>query len=139
MPLFKRRKAFSSTTDTIKKKTVGQLRSEEEFIRIIENERARAERNDHCFSLILFDTVAIGLKPGTVRQFVQRITHRIRQVDQIGWYDNQRIGLILPYTSNVGACQLAAHICSDIEMSYSPDICLVNTYPLDRTLTQINT
>ena len=139
MSFFRRRKVFSSTTEIIRKRAVGQLCSEEEFIRIIENERARAERNDHCFSLVLFDTGAIGLKPGTIGQFVQRITRRIRQVDQIGWYDNQRIGLILPYTSNVGACQLAAHICSDIEMSYSADICLVNTYPLDRTLTQINT
>ena len=139
MPLFKRRKAVSSATDKTKNKASGQICSEEEFIRIIENERARAERNDHCFSLILFDTAAIGLKPGTIGPFTQKIRHRIRQVDQIGWYDNQRIGLVLPYTSNIGACQLAAYICSDVEMSYSPSICHVNTYPLDRTLTQITT
>ena len=139
MSLFKRRKAFSSTTDTFNKKAVGQICSKEDFIRIIEHERARAERNDHCFSLILFDTVAIGLQVGTIGRFVQKLTQRIRQVDQIGWYDHQRIGLILPYTSNVGACKLAAHICSDIEMSCSPNICHVNTYPLDRTLTQITT
>ena len=139
MLFFKRRKAFSSTTDTIKKKVVGQICSEAEFTIIIENERARAERNDHCFSLILFDTAAIGLKPGTIGSFAQKIRNRIRQVDQIGWYDNRRIGLILPYTSNVGACQLAAYICSDVEMSYSPSICHVNTYPIDRTLTQITT
>jgi len=138
MPFFKRRKAVSSATDTTKNKA-SKICSEEEFIRIIENERARAERNDHCFSLILFDTAAIGLKPGTIGPFAQKIRHRIRQVDQIGWYDNQRIGLVLPYTSNVGACQLAAYICSDVEMSYSPSICHVNTYPLDRTLTQITT
>ena len=139
MPFFKRRKAVSSTTDTIKKKAVGPICSEAEFIRIIENERARAERNDHCFSLILFVTAAIGLKSNNIGPFAQKIRHRIRQVDQIGWYDNRRIGLILPYTSNVGACQLAAYICSDVEMSYSPSICHVNTYPLDRTLTQITT
>jgi hypothetical protein len=139
MSLFKRRKAFSSTTETFNKKAVGQICSKEEFIRIIANERARAERNDHCFSLILFDTAAIGLNPGTIGPFTQKIRHRIRQVDQIGWYDRQRIGLILPYTSNVGACQLAAHICSDVEMSYSPSICHVNTYPLDRTLTKTTT
>ena len=137
MPFFKRRKMASSATDTAKYKASGQICSEEEFIRIIENERARAERNDHCFSLILFDTAAIGLTPVTIGPFAQKIRHRIRQVDKIGWYDNQRIGLILPYTSNVGACQLAAYICSDVEMSYSPSICHVNTYPIDRTLTQI--
>ncbi len=139
MPFSKRRKAFGSRTDTTKKKTIGQLCSKEEFLRFIENERARAERNDHCFSLILLDTTAIGLKPNAIGQFVQRLTRRIRQIDQIGWYDSQRIGLILPYTSNAGACQLAAHICSDVKMSYSPSICHVNTYPLDRTLTQITT
>jgi hypothetical protein len=139
MPFFKRRKTFGSRTDTIKKKAFGQICSEEEFTKIIENERARAERNDHSFSLILFDTAAIGLKPGTIEQFIHRISCRIRQVDQIGWYDDQRIGLILPYTSNVGACQLVAHICNDIEKSYSPDICHVTTYPLDRTLAQITT
>ena len=125
--------------DTAKDKASGQICSKEEFIRIIENERARAERNDHCFSLILFDTSAIGLKPRAIGPFAQKIRHRIRQVDQIGWYDNQRIGLILPYTSNVGACQLAAYICSDVEMSFSPSVCHVNTYPIDRTLTQITT
>ena len=139
MSLFKRRNAFISTTDKFNYKAVGQICSKEEFIRIIEHERARAERNDHCFSLILFDTVAIGLKAGTIGSFAKKIRHRIRQVDQIGWYDNQRIGLILPYTSNVGACQLAAYICSDVEMSYPPSFCHVNTYPLDRTLTQITT
>ena len=139
MPFFKGRKAVNSATDTTKNKAFGQINSEEEFIRIIENERARAERNDHCFSLILFDTAAIGLKPGTIGPFTQKIRHRIRQVDQIGWYDHQRIGLVLPYTSNVGACHLAAYICSDVEMSYSPSICHVNTYPLDRTLKQLAT
>lgn len=139
MSFFKRRKALSSATDKTNNKVREQICSEKELIRIIENERARAERNDHCFSLILFDTAAIGLKPGTIGPFAQKIRHRIRQVDQIGWYDKQRIGLVLPYTSNVGACQLAAYICSDVEMSYSPSICHVNTYPLDRTLTQITT
>jgi hypothetical protein len=131
MPLFKRRKALSYTTDN-KKKDVGKICSEKEFFRILENERARTERNNHCFSLILFDTAAIDLKPGTIGQFVQRITRRIRQVDQIGWYDDRRIGVVLPYTSNVGAFQLAAHICSEIEISYSPNVCHVHTYPLNR-------
>lgn len=135
MSFFMRRKALRSVTNTAKDRASGKICSEEEFIRIIENERARAERNDHCFSLILFDTAAIGLKPRTIGPFAQKIRHRIRQVDQIGWYDHQRIGLILPYTSNIGACQLAAYICSDVEMSFSPSICHVNTYPIDRTLT----
>ena len=139
MHLLNFRKGFNSISDTLKIKSAGQMCSKEKFVKIIENERARAERNDHCFSLILFDTAAIGLKPGTIGPFAQKIRHRIRQVDQIGWYDNRRIGLILPYTSNVGACQLAAYICSDVEMSYSRSICHVNTYPFDRTLTQITT
>ncbi len=131
MALFKLSKAFSSTTDTFNKKVVGQICSEAEFIRIIENERARAERNNHYVSLILLDTAAFGVEKGAIGQSMQRITRRIRKVDKIGWYNSRRVGIILPYTAHEGARNLAVHICDSLETTYSASVCSINTYPSD--------
>ena len=135
MPSLKLIKGFNSITETLKKKPADQICSEKEFVKIIENERARADRNNLFFSLILFDIASIDAEKVSIGRLIESITRRIRKVDNVGWYDNRHIGVILPYTSNDGACQLATDIYSETEMSCSPNVCHVNTYPADRTLT----
>ena len=108
--------------------------SEDKFVKLIENERARVDRNHLYFSLILFDIASIGAGKVAIGRLIESITRRIRKVDNVGWYDNQHIGVILPYTSNDGACEFAAHICYSLAAPYATSICNVYTYPSDQTL-----
>ena len=134
MPLLKLKNSFNSITDTLKKKTAYQISSVEEFVQNIENERARADRNNLYFSLILFDIASIDAEKVAVGRVIEHISRRIRKVDSVGWYDNQHVGVILPYTSNDGACEFAAHIRCSLEALDTTNICHVYTYPSDQTL-----
>ena len=42
---------------------------------------------------------------------MQKIISRMRKIDEIGWYDPRRIGIILPYTSERGAQRFAENLC----------------------------
>ena len=133
MHLLNIRKGFNSITETLKIKSAGQICSKEEFVKIIENERARADRNNHYFSLILFDIASIGIEKVAIERLIESISRRIRKIDNVGWYDNQHIGVILPYTSDHGARKFAALICYALEVSDATSICNIYTYPSDQT------
>jgi hypothetical protein len=128
MPLFQRRGNNRSLANLPQKMAGGRIYPEAEFRAILEQERARADRNDHQFSLIIFDIIQpTGKKFGT-RRMIQKISGRIRSIDKIGWYDNQRIGIILPYTSREGATKLAETICDLFGTSTPNPECVVYTY-----------
>ena len=132
MPLFNLTKKSKNFLNALKKKESGKLYSKEEFKRIIEKERARADRNDHILSLVVFDLGASGSKNNTSIQLIENICGRIRFIDELGWYDKQRIGMILPYTSNKGATKLAENICESLDGTTPKPVCTVYTYPLDK-------
>jgi hypothetical protein len=128
MPLFQRRVNNKSLANFRQKMAGGKIYPEAEFRAILEQERARADRNDHQFSLIVFDIIQpTGKKVGTQRM-MQKIFGRIRSIDKIGWFDNQRIGIILPYTSGEGAAKLAETICDLFGTSTRNPECAVYTY-----------
>ena len=128
MPLFTRRNN-TSLADTIKKKTSDKIYYEDEFRSIIERERARADRTDHQFSLIVLD---LGFPEGnhhTTNHILQKIFRRVRRIDEIGWYGQNRIGIILPYTSAQGAQKFAESLCNSFNLP--TEGCLLNVYTYD--------
>lgn len=128
MPLFQRRGKNKSVAILPREIAGIKIFPEAEFRAILEQERARADRNDHQFSLVVFDIIQpTGKKVGT-RRMMQKISGRIRSIDKIGWYDNQRIGIILPYTSGEGATKLAETICDLFGTSTRNPECAVYTY-----------
>lgn len=132
MFLFKLTKKSKNFLNALKKRESGELYSKEEFKSIIEKERARADRNNHELSIVIFDLGASDLKKTNIIPLIGEIRGRIRFVDETGWYDDQRIGLILPYTSNKGATELAENICESLDESIPKPVCTVYTYPLDK-------
>jgi len=82
--------------DRLTRPVVG-VRSREEFRKALARERAGSDRNEHGFSLLVFDGGFAGNTAG-VREFARVLTRRIRQNDEIGWFDQQRLGVRLPYT-----------------------------------------
>lgn len=132
MVFFKPTKKSKNFLNALKKRESGELYSKEEFKGIIEKEHARADRNNHELSLVIFDLGASDLKKTNIIPLIGEIRGRIRFVDETGWYDDQRIGMILPYTSNKGATKLAENICESLDGSIPKPVCTVYTYPLDK-------
>jgi hypothetical protein len=65
---------------------------------------------------------------------LQALAGRVRRIDEIGWYDDYRIGVILPYTSMQGACKLAECICESMKNISEKPECDVYTYPFNNRL-----
>ena len=57
---------------------------------------------------------------------MQKILRRVRRIDEIGWYDQNRIGIILPYTSAQGAQKFAESLSNSISLPVEE--CLLNVY-----------
>jgi PleD family two-component response regulator len=131
MPLFNRSKKSKNSENTIKKKVPIGIYSQEEFKKSVGKERARADRSNQKLSLIIFDMNSSAPKKIAINQLFAEIRSRVRNIDQVGWYDDQQLGIILPYTSNRGAIRLTENICESLDESISKPICSVYTYPLD--------
>ena len=136
MPLFKRRNNNTSLADSIKKKTTGKIHYEKVFRSIIERERARADRTDHKFSLIVLDLRSPDENHQTTNYILQKIFRRVRKIDEIGWYDQNRIGIILPYTSAQGAQKFAESLSNSFGRPIKE--CLLNIYTYDSDQTHPN-
>jgi hypothetical protein len=73
------------------------------FQKIVEMERCRVNRNGGSFVIVVFNLERFQLELNLLSKLVQRIVQRSRISDQIGWYDYNRLGVILPETSTIGA------------------------------------
>ncbi len=94
---------------------------------VLDRERRRADRHDHQFSFVLFESTDAQLHAAAFQQLVAVLTHRLRSTDEFGWFDQRHVGVVLPYTSADGAQKLAGDICQllfDKRLSYT-----IYTYP----------
>lgn len=81
----------------------GAICSHADFFSLIEFERSRSHRVQKPFSVILIDIDQQNDYLINVELIVNDILKRIRKIDQLGWYDNNRIGILLPNTDHNGA------------------------------------
>lgn len=102
--------------------------SKDAFTAILKRERARADRNAHCFSLTVFD-VSKAESEKTLDRFSNLLTERIRSTDVSGWLTDSHIGVLLPETPADGAWILARHVCKVMEEESRSVKCDVFTYP----------
>ena len=103
--------------------------SSEIFIETLLRERNRADRNRHFLSLIAFDVASVAGNRFAEKRIVRTIYRRVRNIDEIGWYDKWHIGVILPYTSAAGAWNLANEICKSVGITNAHPVCTVYSYP----------
>jgi hypothetical protein len=80
------------------------------FRRLIEMERYRVHRNNMQFSLVLFN---VDAHQGN-HDLLYTIFQKIRRTDQIGWFDDCHIGILLPNTATSGAKTIANLITDEI-------------------------
>jgi len=107
------------------------IESQESFRSAIIRERYRVDRNQHIFSLLLFNISKQNANGVTAQQLASLLAERIRLIDKAGWFDNKRIGVILPYTYAEGAYKVADEICKSFKPKTSAPKYTVHTYPLD--------
>jgi lipopolysaccharide/colanic/teichoic acid biosynthesis glycosyltransferase len=109
--------------------TASIIQSQESFRASIIRERQRVDRNKHIFSLLLFTVCKQNSNGDTAQQLARLLVERIRSTDEAGWFDNKRIGVILPNTYAEGAHKLANEICKSFNTNASAPEYTVHTYP----------
>jgi lipopolysaccharide/colanic/teichoic acid biosynthesis glycosyltransferase len=123
---------YSLLTDSSKKMHEDStIKSAAEFHTILQKERARADRNNHVFSLVSFEFVPQVSGRNSTIYFAYYLKNRIRITDEIGWQDNHSIGILLFNTLDKEAKQFA----ESIQRNCPPNIICkysVSTYPEDK-------
>ena len=99
----------------------------DQFQTLILHECARCDRNAHVFSLIHIDLRSMGQdrnqhRRQAARDLSRTLIRRMRTTDEIGWLDENTIGVFLPETEIDGARSLARDACQGF--SYQ-----IYTYP----------
>jgi PleD family two-component response regulator len=105
------------------------IRSAEEFRAILDRERARSNRSGQSFSLVIFDLEDVNGDSGCVRRLAYVLSHRVRATDEIGWFDERRIGVVLPYTAPDVAWKVPDDVCQMIAAGALSPSYTVYTYP----------
>jgi lipopolysaccharide/colanic/teichoic acid biosynthesis glycosyltransferase len=101
------------TTESLVEKT--------KFKELIRRERERSDRSRKEFSLTVFDLHC--LTDTDVQIYYNRIRQSMRSIDEIGWWDERSIGVILPSTSHAGSAIFAVRA-SEGKIPYK-----IYTYP----------
>ncbi len=70
----------------------------EVFHKVILKERERSDRTGLPVSLFVFEEIRGNRQNGSLRNLVDLLNVRVRSTDEIGWYDDDRVGVILPHT-----------------------------------------
>jgi lipopolysaccharide/colanic/teichoic acid biosynthesis glycosyltransferase len=105
---------------------------EKEFLQVLARERARAERSDYRFSLVIFETHG---KPGsnTETNLLDELATRLRTADEAGWLQHNRIGAILHNATANNAWSFATNIRLSLLSDGINNLhCKVYSYPPQR-------
>ena len=102
-----------------------EICTREEFHDILVCEKARADRNGHGFSLVVYELPDFEDIPS----FVAPIKQRIRATDEIGWFDHNTLGVLLYNTPAMGARQFVNNSSEKKDDLFSKCKCSVYSYP----------
>jgi lipopolysaccharide/colanic/teichoic acid biosynthesis glycosyltransferase len=106
------------------------LHSRADIDAILHRECARCERNGHEFSIVFIKAADSGAHRHLAR-IGQLLCDRARLTDEIGWFDSDRLCIILPDTTGGGARDFARQFTNVAYMRALSPICSVLTYPSD--------
>jgi lipopolysaccharide/colanic/teichoic acid biosynthesis glycosyltransferase len=72
------------------------------FQTLLKHERCRADRDNSEFSLAVLDVVGVAGNNRVIRQIIECIREKMRSIDEVGWLDEKRIGVLLPLAGSSG-------------------------------------
>jgi hypothetical protein len=95
-------------------------------------ESARVDRKgEGAMSLVLFRIPESDRNKLSAVRLAHTILKRIRVTDDVGWFDSEHLGLLLPDTPPTGAWQLAQQVCDVVAQRGSRPLCTMYTYPAE--------
>ncbi len=97
-----------ANTSTLRQKKYNAIYSKEKFQLVLDQERARADRNGNPFSLIVLTLETE--REHDVHRLIQTLKNRIRLIDHLGWISPGHIGVILPDTPHEGTTEFIKDI-----------------------------
>jgi lipopolysaccharide/colanic/teichoic acid biosynthesis glycosyltransferase len=98
--------------------------------RIIRRECARADRNGREFSLVLFRIRSDTRHAVSVYRLARTILRRVRLTDEVGWFTDRYLCVLLPDTPPIGARAFAEGVCDIISSRKLPrPLAIVYSYP----------
>jgi lipopolysaccharide/colanic/teichoic acid biosynthesis glycosyltransferase len=104
-------KLLKPTSSHFKKGRVfDSIYSRKEFFEVVQRERLRTHRNHVPFSVLIFGTDAATGKHKVLEDLLKILLPRVRATDEIGWYSENQIALLLPDTLPEGAGMLAKEV-----------------------------
>jgi lipopolysaccharide/colanic/teichoic acid biosynthesis glycosyltransferase len=101
----------------------------DEFARLLEIERHRADRAASAFSLLTLTPRDKRTEAPTYECLAGILPRRLRITDHIGWLDNRRVGVIFPGTDAAGAWKAADDVCRRFPDGVPTPACAVLSYP----------
>jgi PleD family two-component response regulator len=130
------KKLLSNLLDKVKPTSMAMIsfpakaiHERKEFLDLIEHERDRVHRDEQQFSLILISVNRSVDKNSAITELVKKASKRVRRIDRIGWFDNTRLGVLLPNTTLSGAQTIAKDICKSQNNSNSTISIETLSYP----------
>jgi hypothetical protein len=115
------------------KRTVRTLLTPEQMDQAIVRESARVDRKSGgALTLVLFRIPAQNRTRLSAIRLAKTIVKRIRVTDDVGWFDDEHLGLLLPETTTAGAWRLATSICDIVAKRSERPLCTLYTYGDDQ-------
>jgi lipopolysaccharide/colanic/teichoic acid biosynthesis glycosyltransferase len=99
------------------------------FHDLLRKERSRSNRDGSDFSLVLYNVRTEALDHRAVDLVARSIRERMRSIDQIGWFNEQSIGVLLPVTNLQGARRFANRVCESTKVRGPSLQWIVHSYP----------
>jgi lipopolysaccharide/colanic/teichoic acid biosynthesis glycosyltransferase len=98
------------------------------FHRLLEYERSRAERSGQGFTLLTFTGREDTASRGQLEATLAYLSRRLRSIDEVGWFDANSVGVLLPYTPVAGAWKVADDALANLGTAGEPPQCRVRAY-----------
>src|SRR5687768_12396265 len=108
------------------KDLVAALPTQAEMQRLLHRERARADRTGTPLSVLVY---SCRKDLAVVAPLVGMLRRRLRNTDEVGWLDGNRLCAVLPDTPAVGAWKVVDDVARALPADLPLPGCTVYTYP----------
>lgn len=104
--------------------------SEKEFRALIDHERRRSDRTKEEFSVAVFDVGDVETdEMDKVCLLPDNLVGTSRLTDEVGWFDKNRIGVLLPDTTAKGAKHFTKYFSTTLSSALGTIVPKIYTYP----------
>ena len=125
-------KRFKRVVQAKDKYLLSSLRSRSEMQTILTYQRSLADRHGQEFSLVVFSQQRPQASGEELGRLADVVLRRCRSTDEVGWFEEDQIGAILPCTPIDGAWKFADGVCKIMAKTSTVPVCTVYAYPSDQ-------